>query len=298
MDGKTPNMYGVSINSLYARGINAGKAASSRQISVGDAGSTLGGYYRDYVQKMGYPNAEQFRQDMEAIPELKQAYLDIKKEMGVDNLTGIDREQAEQGIRNGIVDGIIYQEEHKPVQDIGVEAPSQKLQREQMQLQYDKLALQQKESQWKYQYDEEGNIIGYNPDWITAEQMKNQMTGNTGSKPQNVTKTKPIRLKFKQSFSHDNPYDVEFDEKNYTVEQIAGSDTERQSPSKFRDLPESLQESVRLEVDPNNEMTSEQIDALYNIYYRSYKSGWFDDDEPIIEIIPKTGNVKITPKTE
>lgn len=93
MYGRTPNMYNVSGNDLYARGVQLGKAASSRQIQVGEGTMTLGGYYRDVVTKMGYPNAEAFRQDMEAIPELKKGVEDMLKEQGVlDNLTGADRE--------------------------------------------------------------------------------------------------------------------------------------------------------------------------------------------------------------
>lgn len=91
MYGRTPNLYSVSMNDLYARGVNAGKAASSRKIQVGEGSMTLGGYYKDVMTRMGYPNAADFRRNMEAIPEMKQAYEDMIKEFGIDNLTGANR---------------------------------------------------------------------------------------------------------------------------------------------------------------------------------------------------------------
>ena len=54
LDGNTPNLYNISGNELYAKGAAAGKSASSRVYSAGDEGKTLGGYYRDYVERMGY----------------------------------------------------------------------------------------------------------------------------------------------------------------------------------------------------------------------------------------------------
>jgi len=49
MDGKSPNLYGISLNDVYARGVNAGKAASARNVSANDAGSIVGNYFRDFV---------------------------------------------------------------------------------------------------------------------------------------------------------------------------------------------------------------------------------------------------------
>lgn len=47
-------LYSVSGNDLYNRGMLAGKAASARVYNVGDGGATLGGYYRDWVERVGY----------------------------------------------------------------------------------------------------------------------------------------------------------------------------------------------------------------------------------------------------
>ena len=55
LDGETPNLYNISGNELYTRGAAAGKAASSRVFSAGDAGSTLNGYSRITDGSRCYP---------------------------------------------------------------------------------------------------------------------------------------------------------------------------------------------------------------------------------------------------
>lgn len=123
LDGESPNLYNISGNELYTRGAAAGKAASSRVFSAGDAGSTLNGYYRDYVQKMGYSRdtIQKFYQDMSAIPELQMAADAILEERGVNqNLTGNNLQRARQSVINGMIDGAIYQENHNPQRDLGV----------------------------------------------------------------------------------------------------------------------------------------------------------------------------------
>ena len=123
LDNNTPNLYNISGNELYTRGAAAGKAASSRVFSAGDAGSTLGGYYRDYVQKLGYSREtiQKFYDDMSAIPELQRAADSILEERGVtQNLTGYNLQRARKSVINGMIDGAIYQENHSPQRDLGV----------------------------------------------------------------------------------------------------------------------------------------------------------------------------------
>lgn len=131
LDGETPNLYNISGNELYTKGAAAGKAASSRVFSAGDAGSTLNGYYRDYVQKMGYSRdtIQKFYQDMSAIPELQMAADAILEERGVNqNLTGHNLQRARQSVINGMIDGAIYQENHNPQRDLGVLTETEKQQ--------------------------------------------------------------------------------------------------------------------------------------------------------------------------
>lgn len=123
LDGNNPNLYSISGNELYTRGAAAGKAASSRVFSAGDAGSTLNGYYRDYVQKLGYSREtiQKFYKDMSTIPELQMAADAILEERGVNqNLTGTNLQRARQSVINGMIDGAVYQENHSPQRDLGV----------------------------------------------------------------------------------------------------------------------------------------------------------------------------------
>lgn len=168
LDGETPNLYNISGNELYTRGAAAGKAASSRVFSAGDAGSTLNGYYRDYVQKMGYSRdtIQKFYQDMSAIPELQMAADAILEERGVNqNLTGHNLQRARQSVINGMIDGAIYQENHNPQRDLGVLTQAERVAdtraRQQMELtrrgQNISLASQ------GLTYNEETGTISYDP---------------------------------------------------------------------------------------------------------------------------------------
>ena len=158
LDGNNPNLYSVSGNELYTRGAAAGKAASSRVFSAGDAGSTLNGYYRDYVQKMGYSaeTIRKFYQDMSAIPELQMAADAILEERGVNqNLTGVNLQRARQSVINGMIDGAVYSEQHNPQRDLGVLTKAEEV-ADERQKQQQAIAL------WAAgaTMDENGNIVG------------------------------------------------------------------------------------------------------------------------------------------
>lgn len=118
LDNKTPNLYGINSDDLYARGINSGKTASSRMYSADDEGSTLGGYYKKWVEKVGVSpeNIAAFMQS-EAVQKEVDDILREKQVTG--NLTGANLEAARQSVLNGIYNGIIYQESAKPYRDEG-----------------------------------------------------------------------------------------------------------------------------------------------------------------------------------
>lgn len=114
--------YGIDSNELGSLGEAIGKSMSSRIYNAGDAGSTLGGYYRKWVETRGYSpeSINAFIQNAGNIPELQQAAYNILKERGVyDNLSGENLRRAEQSVLNGIVRGAVYDESIKPVRDEG-----------------------------------------------------------------------------------------------------------------------------------------------------------------------------------
>lgn len=127
--GNTPNMYAVSGNELYKKGMALGAAASSRMFRSGDAGSTLAGMYRDYVQIYGYSpeTIAKFRRDMSVIPELQQGVMDVLRANGVtQNLKGEDLMRAAQQVMNGAIDGAVYKEQHDIKQDLSVMTAAQR----------------------------------------------------------------------------------------------------------------------------------------------------------------------------
>ena len=184
LDGNTPNLYGISGTELYTKAAAASQAASKRQFSVNGESKTLGGYYYDYVQKMGYnpDTIAKFRSDMSAIPELRQAAKDILKANGVtDNLTGRALEQAEQQVINGMIDGAVYSEQHNLQRDLGTPTWAEKdasdrgwasERRADKQMELSALASGYKRENGRWVLDEEGikkraelmGIDSYNPD--------------------------------------------------------------------------------------------------------------------------------------
>lgn len=193
LDGNTPNLYSVSGNELYARGAEAGKAASSRVVNVGEGNITLGGYYRDLVSKYGYSPEllAKFRQDMNAIPELKASLDDYMEASGVNqNLSGYNRDRATQYYLQGMLNGAIYQENHNPQRDLGVLTKAEQVSDERARQQ---LALQRRGQDINLAsqgltYNEKTGTVTYDPNKDPSLQkasaiatIKAQTSGNKGN---------------------------------------------------------------------------------------------------------------------
>lgn len=192
LDGNNPNLYSISGNELYTRGAAAGKAASSRVFSAGDAGSTLDGYYRDYVQKLGYSREtiQKFYKDMSTIPELQMAADAILEEMGVNqNLTGYNLQRARQSVINGMIDGAVYQENHSPQRDLGVLTKSEQVadSRAREQLAFQKQAHNDSLTMQGFSRDRNGHLVydkNNDPRYQQAAaiaEIKTQASGKKGS---------------------------------------------------------------------------------------------------------------------
>lgn len=179
--GRNPNQYRVSGNDLYARGVASAKAISMRTTSTGDAGSVLGGYYRDWVTKIGMGQAtmDDFRRDANSNPTLLAAADAVLRERGVDKqLTGDKYNQAREYVINGIIDGVGYQEEHKPVRDEGVMSAEQKDASARGWAAYNlqKEAANREKQDWEFQHgqraysykDLNGNTITYQANPVTG----------------------------------------------------------------------------------------------------------------------------------
>lgn len=244
LDGNTPNLYGISGTELYTKGAAAGKAASSRVFSAGDKGSTLGGYYRDYVQSMGY-TPEQLRQfgdqiandfaaRVSVLPELQQAANQILEANGVnENLTGNNLRKAQQQVIRGIIDGAVYTESHNPQRDLGVMTAVEKAAdvrakeaatRAQQQLELSALQSGYKRENGKWVLDEEGikkraemlGIDPYNPDeWEVGPDGKPKRKPKTlksklPEEKANTEKGKKLSELDRSTLANNNGFDVAF----------------------------------------------------------------------------------------
>ncbi len=158
LDGNTPNLYSISGNDLYTRGAQAAKSASSRVFNVDGTQKTLGGYYLDFAQSVGYDAAlmKSFREDMSAIPELAATADAILEEKGVlQNLTGVNLQRARQSVINGMIDGAVYTESHNPQRDLGVMTAAEEAQ-DLRAKQAQAITMWQNGAKW----DDNGNVVG------------------------------------------------------------------------------------------------------------------------------------------
>ena len=172
LDNNKPNLYSVSGNDLYKRGLEIGASGSSRMYSDPKV-SQVTKYYQDIFNTQGItPEAiAAFRKDLSTIPEFADAVTSTLKEKGVtDNLTGSNYERAKESVINGIINGAIYKRNDSIQRDYSVMTASEKAadqrQKEQNQLQSDQFDYtkqkDQREENFFYTHDADGNRTGYN----------------------------------------------------------------------------------------------------------------------------------------
>lgn len=122
----SPNLYSVSGNALYTKGAALGKAISDREVTSGDNGSVLGNYYRNWKETQGVRNSD-IREFINR-PDVQEELQRYMKAEGLDNLTGANRERAEQQLLSGFYTGIEYSEKNNLHRDLGVMSASEKAQ--------------------------------------------------------------------------------------------------------------------------------------------------------------------------
>lgn len=181
LDGQSPNLYSVSGNDLYKRGLEIGASGSSRMYSDPKV-SQVTKYYQDIFNTQGVtPEAiAAFRRDLSTIPEFADAVTSTLKEKGVtDNLTGSNYERAKESVINGIVNGAIYKRNDSIQRDYSVmtatEAAQDARQREQNQISRDNLNLSA--ASHGFAKNSRGNWV-YSPDRDPEIQKVKAMTGN------------------------------------------------------------------------------------------------------------------------
>lgn len=287
LDGNTPNLYRISGNELYTRGAAAGKAASSRIFSAGDAGSTLNGYYRDYVQKMGYSpeTIRKFYEDMSTIPELQRAADAILEERGVnENLSGYNLRRARQSVINGMIDGAVYQENHSPQRDLGVLTPMEQNQIDMQQKQFNlnKVQLDARAASMGYRVDDNGNLV-IDPDRMEAlKELKksSKSSKSTGSSNTNSGYDTKNKKSIQLTWHGNNPNDRNGEADNdVTIKELGDDASLPGNPVKFDELPSFVKDKVQRAIGGGNT-------DFYRYYYKPFESGFWNDTETEVAIIP------------
>ena len=296
LDGSTPNLYRISGNELYTRGAAAGKAASSRIFSAGDAGSTLNGYYRDYVQKLGYSpeTIRKFYNDMSTIPELQMAADAILEERGVSqNLSGYNLRRARQSVINGMIDGAVYQENHSPQRDLGVLTPMEQNQIDMQQKQFN-LSKSQLERQYMamgYKLDDMGRPVRDQQliDDIISMKKSGKGTGATGSSNTNSSEGTIAK----------DAITITWSGKPYSKKDSQGNDNRGIKTTRFKDDDgfgdgrqwnyDDLPDYARTEVD---KYVGNGSPYDYKYIYSPWKKGYIWDDDESLIMIPVDKRVK------
>ena len=290
LDGNTPNLYNISGTELYTRGAAAGKAASSRIYSAGDEGSTLGGYYRKWVERNGYSadSINAFRANAAAIPELQQAADAILQERGVlENLSGSNLERARQSVLNGIIDGAVYQESVKPVRDEGVMSAAQRasnalgwanhnesVRQHDMQI---AMAGYKKDENGNWTYDPTRDVTLKKAQAVAAAKGTSSRGG--GSSTMKDTQTGG-RVKF--TWNGNNPADTNGDaDDDYNVEAVASDDSNHPGVLYSYDrLPTYVKKAIA-------PLVGDGKQHLYDYYFQPFSGGLFNDTEASVELVPR-----------
>lgn len=277
LSNNTPNLYSVSGNDLHTLGMNAGKAASSRIYSVGDEGPTLGGYYRKWTERNGYSadSINAFRENATAIPELQQAADAILAERGVDkNLTGDNLQRARLSVINGIIDGAIYKEDSKPVEDKGKISAGQAAQiadnRDARALQAALYGYKKENGQWGS--DPEGNNI-------KGKTSGNSKTGT--SKSGGTEHTTQLKQRTRIRWNGDNPASSIDDFNNHKVEVLNDDEKEHSGAiMTYDELPDYAKKMA-------DKIIGDGRTEYYQYYFKPFERGLLNDSEAELELVPR-----------
>lgn len=286
LDGNNPNLYNISGTELYTRGAAAGKSASSRVYSSGDEGSTLGGYYRKWVERNGYSkeSMDAFRANASAIPELQQAADAILAERGVlGNLTGANLERARQSVLNGIIDGSVYQEKVNPVRDPGVMSASERDSSARGWAGHNESVRMHNLQLKMAGYDENGVYHPENDQTLKKAEAvaKAKGSGSKGSGSSTMKDTQTNgRVRF--TWNGNNPNDTNGDaDDDYNVEAVANDDTKHPGVLYSYDrLPTYVKKAIA-------PLIGDGKQHLYNYYFKPYEGGLFNDNEASVELVPR-----------
>lgn len=295
LDNNTPNLYSISGNDLYTRGAAAGQAASKRVYGAEDAGSTLGGYYRDYVQRMGY-TPEQLRKFGEQIsadfanwaatniPELGMAANQILEANGVTEnfkYNPNNLRKAQQQVIRGLIDGAVYSEQHNPKRDLGKLTQSEQtsfaLQRENMNRQAAAQGLTWNGKEYVYNPDKDPSM--QNAKEVAKIKAQTKTSGGKGSSSEyGVINQQGIRV----SWRGNTPNPTNGDTDNDVATKPLDKEAEYTGKAyEYDDLPQYAKNHVDRIIGNKGNFDN------YIYFFKPFEGGLFNDSEAELDIVPR-----------
>lgn len=268
---RNPNLYSISGNDLYTKGAALGKAASSRIYKAGDAGSVLGGYYRNWKELKGvsqesiadFMNSEAVQQEVDNM---------LKAEGVTGNLTGANYERARQQVLNGIYTGIVYEENNNIKRDEGVMSASDRATDARSR---DSQAL----TAAMYGYKKENGKWVKDPKATPVKgggKSGSSSSGKGGSNSRYTQLPKGVRVEW-----DDDPTVAGATYTSKDLDSSPSAETEHKGTAvTYDELPQYAKDRVDAILGPEGNVD------LHRYWFRPYESGTFDDTEAILEILP------------
>ena len=280
-----PNLYSVSGSDLFNKGALLGKNVSSRMYKEGDAGSILGGYYRQWVSKQGvgpneiagFINSDAVQREVDKI---------LQAEGAKDNLSDANYARARQQVLNGIYNGIVYQESVKPIRDAGVPSWSEKRADERA-ARAQSVEEAMNGISWvggKPVYDKNNDLKLQKQLELIKEREAAKAAGKTGSgrsgsgSSYGAINQQSVRVKWKGN----NPNDLNEDaDDDIEIGPLDKEESYVGNPYNYDDLPQYAKNKVDKIIGDKGDYDN------YIYYFKPYKGGFWNDEESALDIVPK-----------
>lgn len=286
LEGSNFNRYGISVEDIEKLGEEYGKQLSSRNYSSGDAGPTLNGYYRKWKEAHGISGDDiPGFLNSEAIQNLTDSVL-IQR--GADNL-GIGSPnymRARNAFLNSMYKGIVYEESTKPIED--------------------KEAITPLDMLLNGVYKDGNNNLVFDPDRSLAvqkEKAKAEARANAktsggssgsgkkgGGNDYGTLNQKGIRFSWKGDNPDNNNGDADDDIDD--PRPLTDEDSFAGDVWPYEKLPDFAKRRVDLAIGAKGDIDN------YIYFFKPYKSGFFNDQEAVLDIVPRKVGKYNTPTGE
>lgn len=263
LDRKNPNMYSVSGNALYQRGLQIG-AADSARIWSNPKVQALNKYYDNVVSTNGRKPEilAAWRRDLASIPELQDSLNATLKEFDVpNNLKGAAYERAKEAVINGIMNGATYKRADNTIQNLGVLTAAQEEQKREWGLEFD-----EKKREYNNSYGLSKQELQLKQDAATAAANKTTSEANNTPKFKN-----PVVLEFNGESPLKNG-DRYKDGANVTSSEISDvDDVPSGQLMSYEELPTTVRDNVKRAISGRGKPTDYHYNWIHSTTFRDAK---------------------------